>query len=329
MASYRRIGFGGRARAALALAVALTLPPLTPLWASTGVASSAAAPSEAAAGEEASIVDARPDQTRRMSVSVFVNGQGPFRFLVDSGADSTAVSDRLAARLQLQSSGTAILHSISGESSVAMVRIDRLVVSNRSVSGITAATLRQEDIGADGLLGIDSLQGQRMTLDFRSNLMMITAGEKRPQSEARRGDEGEVIVVRGRRYAGQLVLTDAHIGRTRVRVVIDTGAEWSVANLALRRELVRRRAGDPSRIELIGVDGQGLTADVAIVPELAISDLRLRNIPIAFADAHPFRTFRLDDIPAMLLGMDVLSQMDQVSVDFLSRTVRFVLAPRR
>ena len=32
---------------------------------------------------------------------------------------------------------------------------------------------------------------------------------------------------------------------------------------------------------------------------------------------------------AMLLGMDVLSQMDQVSIDFLSRTVRFVLAPRR
>ena len=37
----------------------------------------------------------------RMTVEVKVNGQGPFRFLVDSGADSSVVGLNLAQQLQL------------------------------------------------------------------------------------------------------------------------------------------------------------------------------------------------------------------------------------
>jgi predicted aspartyl protease len=40
--------------------------------------------------------------TDRMTVEVFINGQGPFNFVVDTGADRSALSTTLAARLGLE-----------------------------------------------------------------------------------------------------------------------------------------------------------------------------------------------------------------------------------
>ena len=37
----------------------------------------------------------------RMTVPVLLSGSGPFRFLVDTGADRTAISRQLASRLNL------------------------------------------------------------------------------------------------------------------------------------------------------------------------------------------------------------------------------------
>jgi hypothetical protein len=69
-----------------------------------------------------------------------------------------------------------------------------------------------------------------------------------------------------------------------------------------------------------------MAADYTTVREIQIGGIRITDMPIGFADAHPFRQLELLDEPAFLLGMDVLRLFDRVSVDFARKQIRF-LAP--
>jgi hypothetical protein len=63
------------------------------------------------------------DSYERMTVPVRLGEAGPFRFLVDTGSDRTAISRELAARLGLAAAPQAMLHSATGQSHVAMAVI--------------------------------------------------------------------------------------------------------------------------------------------------------------------------------------------------------------
>ena len=58
---------------------------------------------------------------------------------------------------------------------------------------------------------------------------------------------------------------------------------------------------------------------------MRIGDADINDLPIAFADVHPFRQLQLLDRPAILLGMDALQLFRRVSVDFANRRVRLLL----
>ena len=68
----------------------------------------------------------RTDFFQRMTVPVLVSGTGPYRFLVDTGADRTAISRELAARLNLEAGAQAELHSIAKASMVNTATVPRL-----------------------------------------------------------------------------------------------------------------------------------------------------------------------------------------------------------
>ncbi|MFX9093446.1 hypothetical protein ABTN25_20120, partial [Acinetobacter baumannii] len=84
-----------------------------------------------------------------------------------------------------------------------------------------------EWLGADGIIGLDSLQGQRVLLDFRAGRMAI--GEVADLG----GTRGFEIVVQARRRSGQLIMTDAIIDGVKTDIIIDTGSDTSIGNRAL------------------------------------------------------------------------------------------------
>ena len=68
-----------------------------------------------------------------------------------------------------------------------------------------------------------------------------------------------------------------------------------------------------------------MIAEYAIARRIRIGGVDIVDLPIAFADVHPFRQLELTDRPALLLGMDALQLFDRVSVDFANRRVRVLL----
>ncbi|MDB5715619.1 MAG: hypothetical protein JWO15_3016 [Sphingomonadales bacterium] len=266
------------------------------------------------------IINSAADVAMRMTVPVTIGGRGPYQFVVDTGADRTVVSRELADRLGLEPTGTATLHSMSGVEQVATVKLQNLGIAGIVTPSIKAPALAEANLGAQGLLGIDSLKGRRIIMDFvRQTLTIAEPGEREPV-------DPDTIVVTARSRYGQLVLVDAEIDNVNVTVIIDSGAQNTIGNPALRALLAKRHRKMIFRpTVLIDVTGGHISADVASVSKVRIAKIELGRMAIAFADAHPFKRFGLQKRPAMLLGIDTLRSFRRVSVDFAQRKVRFLL----
>ena len=263
-------------------------------------------------------IDARKIRTR-MTVAVQVNGQGPYRFVVDSGADTSVVGQRIARTLQLPAGTPVMLNAMTESSRVDRVLVDELQLGESTIKGLELPALHERDLGGEGMIGIDALVEQRLMMDFETRVIKVEdARQPAPRMD------GEIVVV-ARRRRGQLILTQVTANRKPIEAVIDTGSEITIGNLALRDQLIRRY---PDKFMTIGVTGvTGVTVDLQLarVAELRVGSILLRDVPIAFAEVPPFAVFGLSEKPALLLGTDILETFRRISLDFRARKVRFQL----
>jgi predicted aspartyl protease len=276
-----------------------------------------ALPSPPSSPEKLALSD---DGASRLTIPVTINGQGPFPFIIDTGADRTVISRELAATLNLPSGPHVSMHDSAGVEDEETAVIERLDVGKRSIANVNAPLLAERDLGAMGMLGIDSLRDQHVVMDFKAREMSSS-----PSHEERY--DPNLIVVKGRSRFGQLVLVDAIVRGVRVWVILDSGAQSSVGNLALRKLLTRNdvQHGQYPITNIISVTGHATPAEMQDIPEAHIGGLTIRNMPLVFAQLHTFDRFGLTDKPAMLLGMDVLSTCRRVTVDFKRREATFSL----
>jgi predicted aspartyl protease len=263
----------------------------------------------------------RTDVAKRMTVPVRLSGTGPYQFLVDTGADRTAISREVATRLKLAAGTQATLHSIASATMVETATLPSLQLTRKPVRIVDAPLLEGINIGADGILGVDSLRSQRILFDFEAKTMSIVPSHE-PDFRA---EPGTITVVATRRN-GRLLLTEAKADGYPVNVVIDTGSEVSIGNAALRKRLLGSKLLSGSEaVVLESVTGEKLNGEYMFVRELTIGGFGLKNLAIVFADAHTFRQLKLDKKPALLLGMNAMRAFKKVSIDFASRKLRVIV----
>ncbi len=268
------------------------------------------------------VLDYGRDGEGRMTVPVSIGGRGPYAFIVDTGAERTSIAEELAQDLKLGRGARARLHSMTEVSRIQTVLIPALEVGGRSILGINAPALERRHIGAEGILGVDTLQTQRVSFDFARRQMTVALSRKREEAWP-----DNTIVVTARNRFGHLVMVDASVDGQKVWVILDTGAETTVANSVLRRRLERRgKTLETWPIELQSVTGGRMRADQSMMRKIRLGGVDINNLPVAFADVHPFRKLGLTKRPALLLGMDALRLFERVSVDFPNRRVRLLPA---
>ncbi|RJY09898.1 retroviral-like aspartic protease family protein [Aurantiacibacter aquimixticola] len=277
-----------------------------------------------ARGEAADIVDPgeittiemERERNRRLTVPVIIGGEGPFRFLVDTGAQATVLSSELADSLQLTDRSAATLVGTASSRPVETTFIPDFTLGERTFAVRTAPIVDAANIGdADGILGVDSLQDQRVLLDFEQGVMRVS------DNFGSGGSNGYDIVVRARERLGQLIIHRAEIDGIRTAVIVDTGAQASIGNPALLRRMRSRTAIEDTL--MTDVNGVQLVGPTRIARRLDIGRVQLANTPIAFADAPTFHALGLGDRPALILGMNELRLFSRVAIDFRSRRVLF------
>lgn len=308
-------------------AAALTLStPVQPPAANSGPAVAKLEATHAPIGEgetpsEVLQLDRMPDL--RLTVDIAVGAEGPFRFLVDTAADRSAVSRQLAAKLKLPAGREATLHSVAGVSRVSTAAVRGMQVATRTLPDVNAPLLDAENVGADGILGTDVLRSAMLHFDFRQRQLSILPPAKR----RRLTSDPNAVVVEARRKAGRLIVTEAELDGQRLTVILDTGSELSIGNEALRRSLNRRRQlGQETPILLGSVTGKTLPASYMMSKKLDIGGVTMVGLGIAFAEAHTFKAMGIDDRPALLLGMNALQAFESLTIDMNAKKLRFVMA---
>src|SRR5581483_2709765 len=123
-------------------------------------------------------------------------------------------------------------------------------------------------------------------------------------------DTAGFLRIPGRKVAGGLLMVDARVGGVSARAVIDTGAERTLGNAALRdalRTLARGRGGP----HWADTDVYGATSDVArgessVAPPIKLGAAVIKGTEVTYGDFHIFKVWNLESRPAALIGMDVL-----------------------
>ncbi len=277
------------------------------------IAEQAVAPNLADAGTD--ILAVEEERNRRFTIPVLIDGAGPFDFMIDTGSQATAVTHEINASLGLNPLGTATLIGMASTRNVEIVEVGSLRVGRHEVLDLVAPVLSRANVGADGIIGLDSLQDFRVLLDFREESIAV-----QDVSTIRNDRRGFEIVVRARPQLGQLLITDAVVEGVRATVIIDTGAQASLGNSALQERI---RAKREQEVVTTDVNGVSITGDLAYVRSLRIEGLALNNVPLAFADAPAFEALGLKDKPALSLGMQHLKLFDRVAIDFSNQRILF------
>jgi predicted aspartyl protease len=260
-------------------------------------------------------------RNEHMLAPVVINGQGPFSFLLDTGANMSCVSNRLMEHLKLKSTETARVHTVVGVSQRPMVTLDRLQVGSRDRRNVRAPSLPINGMEIDGVLGVDWLKGQRLILDLKGRRLEIT------KSKADQDQPGAVVVPARRRH-GQLTIVDADLGGKRISAIIDSGAQSTLCNRQLLDLVTAQEAKKgvlrASRfVKLETLAGEVFQGETVFLPFLRLGGLHLGNVQVTYADMHVFDVWGLRDQPALVIGMDLLSQFEQVTLDFGRSRVRF------
>lgn len=320
---------GAGCAALLVLVSATLVPGMTRATTALGqVPASAAIPAQAPP-EEGAPEFATPttlDRAGRIVAPVEINGRGPFRFILDTGANRSAMSAATAEALGLVPDADAkvSVHGITGSAVLPVVKVQTfragdLVFEHQRLPVLPSAVFG----GVDGILGIDCLQFARVEVDFERDSVTIR------RSTGKRAPSG-YLVVPARLKHGGLLLVDGKVGKVSVQAIVDTGAERSLGNEALREALMLR-SRDPQEgiaTTVIGATPQLAEGTSFVAPAIAIGGARLTNLTVTFSDLHVFKVWSLLDEPALLIGMDLLGRLQQFVVDYRRREFHFKTWPK-
>ena len=270
------------------------------------------------AAEPRYVAPTRRDRIGRIWAPVLINGQGPFRLVLDTGATNSAVTAKVAETLgmTLEYPGTITLQGATGSVKVPAILVDSLEVGELLMEPKRLPIVPDALGGAEGILGTEGLGDKRITIEFRHDRITIM----RSRNE-RAGPGFVTIPVKFMR--GRLLVVDAWLGGVRVKAIIDTGGQSTLGNLALRDALAGRRSALPAvPDQVIGATLDIQTGERISTPALAMGDIVVRNPAMTFADFSIFKHWKMTDEPAMLIGMDVLGLIETLIIDYRRRELQ-------
>ncbi len=261
------------------------------------------------------VAPTRRDRIGRIWAPVMINGKGPFRLVLDTGASRSGVTTQVAAELGIKpdESSPVKLRAVTGSATVPTIHVDTLEVGDLLMNDSKLPVLNDALGGADGILGNEGLADRRVYIDFRHDLIIISRSHGRPA-------EPGFMTIPFQLEHGRLLITEVQLGRVRAKAIIDTGGEITVANLALRDALVRLQPREHTTVDLV----EGVTHDVQSgegrrAPPIQLGPIQIQTSHMTFADMRIFEYWKMTKEPAVLIGMDALGLLDTLVIDYRRR----------
>jgi len=172
---------------------------------------------------------------------VQVNGDGPFEFILDTGAGTSLLSSDLAKKLKIKIISTKEGQSAGGKISVSLAKVDSLAVGQAKLDDVDVGIVDLTHIGntigtkIDGDIGYNFLKHFRITIDYHD--CEIRLDEPRRIQRLGRSSKAEVPM-RLASLAKPLLLVDVHAnGHGPFQFAIDTGTSTTAIAPELAQQL--------------------------------------------------------------------------------------------
>lgn len=300
------VGAGAPPRAA----ATATEPAAIPLAVSSAPAEGPIPEVKITAPEPRYVAPTLRDRIGRIWAPVYLNGKGPYRLVLDTGASSSAIIAEVATELGLPPTGAIRLHGVTGSATVGFVTVNTLIVGDMESQHQMLPIVPDALGGADGVLGTQGLQDRRIYIDFRHDRITIK------YSHGTRADYGFATIPLTRTANG-LLETTAFVRGIRVKAIIDTGGQASVANPALLKALqAKSRYTHLTSGTITGATDDVQLSQDSSLPPVNIGPVTIQSSYISFCDLDIFQRWHMTDEPAMLIGIDTLGLLDEMVLDF-------------
>lgn len=217
-------------------------------------------------------------------VPVRVNREGPFEFILDTGAGTSLLSTELARSLHIESTESKQAHTAGGEIRALLATADSFGVGEIERRDIDVAIVDLSPIaravGAklDGDLGYNFLKHFRLTIDFRASELTLEDPIRIERFAASGATE---VPMRLAQPSKPLILIDAFVnGRGPFQFAIDTGTSTTALSAELARELHLQTA----LIGPVTTGGVPLTLSASRVGSLRVGKSEAREVDVIVGD---------------------------------------------
>jgi predicted aspartyl protease len=256
------------------------------------------------------VAPTRRDRIGRIWAPVLIDGKGPYRLVLDTGANRSAITTRAAQSLGgAPAVANTQVTGFTGSAMVPTLHVSRLEVGELLIGPSDLPVLTDVFGGAQGVLGIEGLANKRIYADFGHDRLEITIshGER-----ARR----DFIVVPLTQTNSGLLVASVRVGSVRAKAIVDTGAQGTVGNMALLDALMRHPPSNATHEDIIGVTLDVQRGDNIPAPDIDFGNMQVKGAHITFGDMYLFRHWKLTDEPTLTLGMDMLGSFDVLVIDY-------------
>ena len=262
------------------------------------------------------VAPTRRDRIGRIWAPVVINGRGPFRLVLDTGASRSAINAQVAGSLGLSPdpSRSVLLRGVTGTITVPAVRAESFAVGDVIQTRETLPIVTDALGGAEGVLGTEALGGMRVYIDFQHDTITIA------RSHRERAPAGFVSIP-FERSPEHLLVVRAQVGGVPVRAIIDTGGQATIGNEAMRAALVRRRAHGIAN-HVIDVTTTSQDAEAFLSPPIELGPIAIQAARITYGDMSIFAYWHLTREPTLLIGMDVIGLLNVLIIDYARREIQ-------
>ena len=253
-----------------------------------------------------------------ITVPVLVNGQGPYDFIIDSGATLTVTFENLEAQQNFPpvAGNQRRILGLLEVSNLPPKFIGDLIIGGQPLPNLTSVVVPDWPTPRrtpHGVLGLDFLSQYVVEVDPTDNLVRLYKNGP-PDIVKRRGwIRTRMNETNFAPYTKPLYTVNVKIGSERYPFILDLGASGSIINIEMTRQLIKgvgihlNEKGRQTRIPKVqDLFGNEETSRLIRIPRMSLGKYRWRNQVITVFDAKVFEELGVQERPYGLLGADLL-----------------------
>jgi tetratricopeptide (TPR) repeat protein len=262
-----------------------------------------------------------------MLVEGYVNGQGPFRFLVDSGATSTVLSNDLFNTLKIPVFSTAVVSCVggTGKTGTKLAKIEKLKIGELEISNLPISSFDNTIFAEliDGVLSTADLADFLITLDYPDRRILLVPRPSKPITKPSTDfltDRVEIPF----RILGNLILAPISINQQPAQnFLFDTGAVTSTLSKRQAAFLGIHDDTPNASVDIQFAGACGVTQSVLSVDHVDLS-LQAFKVPYAKILAVELKEIskELRTEVSGILGADFYSKR-KVTIDYRNTRLIF------